>query len=122
MERQATQLAAVPSGRKRRRVCGKKKKDEEEKAQEWVRQVSEPLTPSSEETVQEKPARTPRFYELLVVYKQDVHNQVDMPVTVGTVGTAVWSSDPPLDASLPFYRFPVGGGRQHPIRAITPDA
>ena len=81
MERQATQPAAVPSGRKRRRVCGKKKKDEEEKAQEWVKQVSEPLTPPAEETVQEKPARTPRFYELLDVYKQDVHNQVDMPVT-----------------------------------------
>ena len=81
MERQATQPAAVPSGRKRRRVCGKKKKDEEEKAQEWVKQVSEPLTPPAEETVQEKPARTLRFYELLDVYKQDVHNQVDMPVT-----------------------------------------
>ena len=75
MERQATQPAAMPSGRKRRRVSGKKK-DEEEKAQDWVRQVSEPLTPPAE-----KPARTARFYELLDVYKQDVHNQVDMPVT-----------------------------------------
>ena len=80
MERQATQPAAVPSGRRRRRVCGKKKK-EEERAQEWVRQFSEPLTLPAEETVQEKPARTPRSYELLDVYKQDVHNQVDMPVT-----------------------------------------
>ena len=79
MQRQATQPTAVPTGRKRRRVCGKKKKDEE-KAQELVRQVSEPLTPTSEETVQEKPARTPRFKKFFDVYKQDTW-QVDMPVT-----------------------------------------
>ena len=45
MERQATQPAAVPSGRKRRRVCGKKKEaEEEQKAQALDRQATQPPT------------------------------------------------------------------------------
>jgi len=45
MEQQATQLAAVPSGRKRRRVCGKKSKLEEEaKAQALGMQATQPPT------------------------------------------------------------------------------
>ena len=46
MERQATQPAAVPSGRKRRRVCGKKKEtvEEEAKAQALDRQATQPPT------------------------------------------------------------------------------
>ena len=42
MERQATQPAAVPTGRKRRRVCGKKKKLEEAKAQALDMQATQP--------------------------------------------------------------------------------
>ena len=44
MERQATQPAAVPTGRKRRRVCGKKKNVEEAKAQALDRQATQPPT------------------------------------------------------------------------------
>ena len=44
MERQATQPAAVPSGRKRRRVCGKKKILEEAKAQALDMQATQPPT------------------------------------------------------------------------------
>jgi len=46
MERQATQPAAVPSGRKRRRVCGKKKEtgEEEAKAQALDKQAAQPPT------------------------------------------------------------------------------
>ena len=44
MERQATQPAAVPSGRKRRRVCGKKKNLEEAKAQALDMQATQPPT------------------------------------------------------------------------------
>ena len=44
MERQATQPAAVPTGRKRRRVCGKKKNVEEPKAQALDIQATQPPT------------------------------------------------------------------------------
>ena len=44
MERQATQPAAVPTGRKRRRVCGKKKDLEETKAQALDMQATQPAT------------------------------------------------------------------------------
>ena len=44
MERQATQPAAVPTGRKRRRVCGKKKNLEEAKAQALDMQATQPPT------------------------------------------------------------------------------
>ena len=44
MERQATQPAAVPTGRKRRRVCGKKKNVEEPKAQALDMQATQPPT------------------------------------------------------------------------------
>ena len=44
MERQATQPAAVPTGRKRRRVCGKKKNLEEAKAQALNMQATQPPT------------------------------------------------------------------------------
>ena len=44
MERQATQPAAVPSGRKRRRVCGKKKNLDEAKAQALDMQATQPPT------------------------------------------------------------------------------
>ena len=44
MERQATQPAAVPTGRKRRRVCGKKKNLEEPKAQALDMQATQPPT------------------------------------------------------------------------------
>ena len=43
MDRQATQPAAVPSGRKRRRVS-KKQKQEEEKAQALDKQATQPPT------------------------------------------------------------------------------
>ena len=44
MERQATQPAAVPTGRKQRRVCGKKKNLEEAKAQALDMQATQPPT------------------------------------------------------------------------------
>jgi len=44
MERQATQPAAVPTGRKRRRVCGNKKNLEEPKAQALDMQATQPPT------------------------------------------------------------------------------
>ena len=50
------------------------------KKRKLVRQVNEPSTPTSDQTVQEKPTRTHRFKELFDVYKQDTW-QVDMPVT-----------------------------------------
>ena len=40
MERQATQPAAVPTGRKRRRVCVKKRNLEEPKAQDLGTQAT----------------------------------------------------------------------------------
>ena len=43
MERQATQPAAVPTGRKRRRVCAKKK-NEEPKAQDLDTKATQPPT------------------------------------------------------------------------------
>ena len=44
MERQATQPDAVPTGGKRRRVCGKKKNLEEQKAQALDMQATQPPT------------------------------------------------------------------------------
>ena len=44
MERQATQPAAVPTGRKRRRLCGKKKNVEEPKVQALDMQATKPPT------------------------------------------------------------------------------
>ena len=44
MERQATQPAAVPTGHKRRRVCGEKKNLEKPKAQALDMQATQPPT------------------------------------------------------------------------------
>ena len=44
MDRQATQPAAVPSGRKRRRVSKKQKQEEEAQAQALDKQASQPPT------------------------------------------------------------------------------